>query len=178
MLYRLRRHYTITRKSYMFTKVDEQKQMIEKVILKCYEISRSKKHEGLKVHLVGQQTLISVIKENLKLLKLIDSNSETYRSLVDVSRRALTELQSGELTYHYKYLLEYFCKIPFAKILSKKSSGTREAGNEPKNKKFYSQEADVIPPNTRKEVHIAKEITGKKLTKINKSIDEAKGYDL
>lgn len=153
--------------------MSEQKQMVVKIVKECYNFSKSKDFKGVQVSLYGRQTIISVINDNIKLLMLLDEDSLTYKSLVDVSRKALQELKSHKLEYWYSYLITTFCSIPFDKLIGKKSKEIREI-----EKKLYTKEEVVIPENTKKEIRTQQGITGKKLKKINEKINEAGEIEL
>lgn len=157
----------------LFTHMSEQKQMVIKIVNECYNFSKQRDFKGVDVNLYGRQTIISVIKENSKLLMLLDENSLTYKSLVNVTRKALKELQSQKLEYWYSYLITNFCSIPFDKLIGKKSKEIREV-----EKKIYNKEEVVIPKNTKKEVRTQQGITGKKLKKINEKINQAGEIEL
>lgn len=150
-----------------------QKKNIILLVNECYQISKTKDFKGVVITLIHQQTLISVIKENSKLLMLLDEDSLTYKSLVDVSRKALIELQTQKLEYWYTYLITTFCSIPFEKLIGKKSKEIRDI-----EKKLYKKEEVVIPKNTKKEIRTQEGITGKKLKKINEKVNEAGEIEL
>lgn len=153
----------------------KQIETIKKVILKCYEISKSKEFKGINLSLCSDETVMSRIKQGFKLIDYVDTNSETYNSILTCAKMALIELKTEKYEYYYWYLIQLFCTVQFDKIVNKKSIKVEMFSD--KKERFTKEEEKIGKPINDKEKHIKENVTGSKLSKIKEENKEMNDWE-
>lgn len=153
---------------------DTEIEKIKSIIIECNSIC-NKKNIKVNVSLNGNKSILSLLKYQFRLFDYIDTNSEVYKGILCVTRKALQEIKEERFDYYFHYVIEYFLTAPLEKIIGKKSQKIELFSGK---KEVIEKEELVIPKNTKKENHIASEIRGKDLVKIKDEIEEVDEWEL
>jgi len=150
----------------------KQKDTLKQIALRCYEISRNKNFNNLKVSITANKTIIGELRSKLSLIDLIDDSSETYKSIICVGKKALYELQNECYEVWYTELLRLIISLP-ENIKYKKSKQVVFFPDIIRKKP--EAEPSIIIPETKKITYAPVGITGPKLKRIiqEETIDRA-----
>lgn len=147
----------------MKSNIEVQKEKLKAIVLECYKKSYAKNFNGLNVSKLSSQTLIGKIKCSIEVFDKLDENSQTYKSLLSVARKAAEELNNESYVEWYRILIEQFVTLP-EEIKNKKS---KKVIFFPDKKIIEDKkEEQKITVNITEEKIIPVGITGVKLKKI------------
>lgn len=147
----------------MSTEIKEQKEKLKAIVLECYQKSYDRQFNGLNISKLQHQSILKKIKLSFEVLDCLDPNSQIYKSLISVARKAATELNTKCYAEWYKILIEQLVTLP------------EEVKNKISKNVIFFPEKEIVEKKKEeqiKKIEITKQrfipegITGNKLKKI------------
>ena len=153
---------------------DTEQEKIKAIVYECYTICKNKNIK-IEASLSGNREILYKLKCQFKMFSFIDVNSELYKGILNITRKALNEIKEDCIGFNVGYLVEYFLTAPFENVIGKKSIKVEYF----KCKKEVQPEGKIeIPKNTKKENFIPSDINGKKLTKLKNETSGMEDWEL
>lgn len=143
--------------------IKEQKDKLKAIVLECYKKSYDRNFTGLNVSKLSHESIIKRIKYSITVLDGLDPESQTYKSLVSIARKAAEELNNQCYVEWYRILIEHFVTLPEV-IKNKKSKSVIFFPD----KKIIEEkkEQQIKQIEITKQRYLPEGITGRKLKKI------------
>ena len=140
-----------------------QKEKLKAIVLECYNKSHDRQFNGLNISKLKEQSILKKIKISFEVLDGLDENSQVYKSLISVARKAAEELNNKCYVEWYKILIVQFVTLP-EEIKNKKSK--RVIFFPEKEIILAKQEEKIKLREITEQKYLPEGITGKKLKKI------------
>lgn len=151
----------------------ELKKNIEIVILESYSKAKIKKFQELNYVFPSNKSVISFLKDKLKIFNSLDIYSQTFLSIHTKAKIVLREFQSQKFNYEYLELLRLVLTLPSELLSGKfKSAGIREKENIEITELKEIKEEVIINDKLKEKTKIVKEgITGRDIKKTTRKFD-------
>lgn len=147
----------------MNSNIKEQKDKLKLIVLECYQKSYERNFTGLNISKLSTESILKRIKLSISVLDCLDENSQVYKSLISVARKAAEELNNQSYVEWYRILIEHFVTLP-EEIKNKKSKSVIFF---PDKKIIEAKKEEQIKQiEIKNQRYIPEGITGKKLKRI------------
>lgn len=147
----------------MNIQIKEQKEKLKAIVLECYKKSYDRNFTGLNISKLSSESVIKRIKSSISVLDGLDENSQTYKSLISVARKAAEELNKQCYEKWYIILIEHFVTLP--EVIKNKKSKSVVFFPDKKIIEVKKEEG-IKQIEIIKQKYLPEGITGKKLKKI------------